>query len=116
MKSNLTLNNYLEINRKSWNDRLERYLKSNFYDVSSFILGKSSLNEIELSLLGHIKCEKVLHLQCHFGQDSISLSRLGADLVGVDLSDQSIVKAKELSIKCATTTQFIYSSIYDLPK
>ena len=116
MKSNQTPINYLEINRESWNKRLETHLDSDFYDVENFINGKSSLNEIELKLLGKLRGKKILHLQCHFGQDSISLSRLGAEVVGVDLSDQSVAKAKELADNCATTTRFICSNIYDLPK
>ncbi len=56
------------------------------------------MNDIELNLLGNVNEKKILHLQCHFGQDTISLSRLGAETVGIDLSDQSIKKAKELSL------------------
>jgi hypothetical protein len=48
--------------------------------------GKSSLNQIETALLGNITGKKILHLQCHFGMDSISLSRMGASVVGVNRS------------------------------
>ena len=116
MKSIQDPKNYLEINRKSWNKRLETHLESDFYDVANFIKGKSSLNEIELNLLGDLTGKKVLHLQCHFGQDSISLSRMGTDVVGIDLSDQSIAKAQELAQKCNTTTRFICCDVYDLPQ
>jgi len=109
------MDNYLKINQKSWNKRLETHLESDFYDLDAFVKGKSSLNSIELDLLGDIKGKRILHLQCHFGQDSISLSRLGAKVTGVDLSDQSIIKGKELAIECNTDTQFICSDVYDLP-
>jgi len=88
--------NYIEINRASWNKRIESHLKSEFYDLEGFLNGKTSLNEIELNLLGDIKGKSILHLQCHFGQDSISLSRLGADVTGIDFSDKAIVSAKKL--------------------
>ncbi len=65
--------NYIEINRQSWNNRTETHLKSEFYDLDNFLKGKSSLNDIELNLLGSIKGKTILHLQCHFGQDTISL-------------------------------------------
>lgn len=107
--------NYKEINRKSWNDRVDSHVKSEFYDVDNFLKGKSSLNSIELDLLGDIKGLKILHLQCHFGQDSISLSRMGAEVTGVDLSDTAIVKAQELASKDSVNTHFICSDIYDLP-
>lgn len=114
MKS-VEVENYLDINKQSWNKRLEAHLTSEFYDVKGFIGGKSSLNSIELELLGNVNGKKILHLQCHFGQDSISLSRLGADVVGIDLSDQSIEKAKELAKETNSSARFICSDVYDLP-
>lgn len=107
--------NYIELNRSSWNNRTETHLKSEFYDVDGFLKGKSSLNEIELNLLGDIKGKKILHLQCHFGQDTISLSRLGAEVTGVDLSDEAIKSAIELAEKASSSAQFICCDIYDLP-
>ena len=86
---------YREINRKSWNNRVDAHFKSDFYNVTAFLKGKSSLNAIELNLLGDIQNKSVLHLQCHFGQDSISLARLGARVTGVDLSDKAIQTAQE---------------------
>ena len=110
------MENYIEINKKSWNGRLQSHLNSDFYDVPSFIDGKSSLNKIELDLLGDIKGKSILHLQCHFGQDTISLSRLGAETVGVDFSDKSIEQAKKLAKTTDSNTRFICSDVYELPK
>jgi 2-polyprenyl-3-methyl-5-hydroxy-6-metoxy-1,4-benzoquinol methylase len=108
-------NNYIEINRQSWNNRTETHLQSEFYDLDNFLKGNTSLNTIELNLLGDVKGKNILHLQCHFGQDSISLSRLGANVTGVDLSDKAIETAKEIANKTNSTTQFICCDIYDLP-
>ena len=107
--------NYLEINKASWNKRTEVHFDSDFYDNESFLKGKTSLNSIELELLGDLKGKSVLHLQCHFGQDTISLSRLGASTVGVDFSDKAIEKANKLNKKEDGNTRFICSDIYDLP-
>lgn len=109
------MENYLDINRKLWNAKVESHLKSDFYFVDEFINGRTSLNSIELELLGNIKDKKILHLQCHFGQDSISLSRSGAKVTGVDLSDEAISAAYNLAKKCETDTQFIVSDVYELP-
>lgn len=109
------MQNYLEINRNLWNAKVDSHLKSDFYFVEEFIQGRTSLNAIELELLGDIKDKKILHLQCHFGQDSIALSRLGAKVTGVDLSDESIKAAAELAEKCGTATQFLRTDIYELP-
>ena len=110
------MEDYLEINKKSWNNRLESHLNSDFYNMPAFLNGKSSLNDIELELLGDIKGKKILHLQCHFGQDTISLARMGAETVGIDLSDESIKKAKELAIMTKSSAQFTNSNVYDLPE
>lgn len=108
--------NYIEINRQSWNNRTETHLKSEFYDLDGFMNGNSSLNDIELSLLGDIKGKSILHLQCHFGQDTISLSRLGAEVTGVDFSDKAIESALQIAKETQSNTKFICCDIYDLPK
>ena len=107
--------NYLEINRKSWNNKTDTHLQSEFYDVKGFLEGKTSLNDIELKLLGDVKGKSILHLQCHFGQDTISLSRLGAETTGVDLSDKAIENAKRLAKETNSNTTFVCCDIYDLP-
>jgi 2-polyprenyl-3-methyl-5-hydroxy-6-metoxy-1,4-benzoquinol methylase len=108
-------NNYIDINRQSWNNRTETHLKSDFYDLDNFLKGKNLLNDIELNLLGDIKGKTILHLQCHFGQDSISLSRLGAIVTGVDLSDKAIESAKQIAKYTNSNATFICCDIYDLP-
>jgi ubiquinone/menaquinone biosynthesis C-methylase UbiE len=107
--------NYIEINRQSWNNRTDAHLKSEFYDLNGFLNGKTSLNEIELNLLGDIKGKTILHLQCHFGQDTISLSRFGADVTGVDLSDKAIESAKQIAMDTNSNVKFVCCDIYDLP-
>jgi ubiquinone/menaquinone biosynthesis C-methylase UbiE len=107
--------NYLEVNRQSWNKKTEAHIKSKFYDLDGFLKGKTSLNEIELNLLGNIKGKTILHLQCHFGQDTISLSRLGAEVTGIDLSDKAIKAAKQIAIDTNSNAKFICCDLYDLP-
>lgn len=110
-----TEENYIEINKNSWNTKTEFHLKSEFYDMENFRKGKSSLNEIEQELLGELKGKKILHLQCHFGQDTISLQKLGANVTGVDLSDKAINYAKEIAKELNAKAEFICCDIYDLP-
>ncbi len=111
-----TAQNYIEINRNSWNNRTDAHLKSDFYDLNGFLNGKNSLNEIELNLLGDLNEKKILHLQCHFGQDTISLNRLGAEVTGVDLSDKAIESAREIAKQTNSNAKFICCDIYDLPQ
>lgn len=106
--------NFFEINKTSWNNKVAFHLKSEMYDVPAFLKGANSLMSIEMELLGDIKNKKILHLQCHFGQDSISLSRMGAKVTGVDFSDVAIEEAKKLALQTQQDTQFICANVYDL--
>jgi SAM-dependent methyltransferase len=108
--------NYKEINKQTWNNKTDVHIASDFYDVEAFLNGKSSLNSIELDLLGDIKGKKILHLQCHFGQDSLSLARLGAKVTGVDLSDRAIEKATAFNTELNLDATFICCDVYDAPK
>lgn len=65
-------NKYFEVNKEGWNKRTQIHKDSAFYDVSSFKAGKSSLNPIELEEVGNVRKKFLLHLQCHFGMDTLS--------------------------------------------
>ncbi|MBZ0179674.1 MAG: class I SAM-dependent methyltransferase [Melioribacteraceae bacterium] len=105
---------YIKINKDSWNRRTEIHFQSDFYNIKKFIDGESSLNEIELNLLGDIKGKNLLHLQCHFGQDTISLNRIGAAATGVDFSETAIEKAKQLASEVKSDAKFVCCDVYDL--
>ncbi len=107
--------NYITVNRQAWNSKTDTHMQSGFYDVEGFLKGKTSLNEIEINLLGNIQGKSILHLQCHFGQDSISLNRLGAEVTGVDLSDVAIDRANKLTKDANAHARFICSDVYALP-
>jgi SAM-dependent methyltransferase len=105
---------YMNKNKDLWNKRTDYHFKSAFYNMDGFLKGDSSLNEIELNLLGDINGKTILHLQCHFGQDTLSLQRMGAQPTGIDFSDNAIKKAKELGLRLGLDTRFICCNIYDL--
>lgn len=105
---------YIIENRKLWNARVPVHFESEFYGMNEFLNGKNSLKQIELDLLGDVKDKSILHLQCHFGQDSLSLSRMGAKVTGMDLSDQAIMKARELNDTLHLDAKFICCDLYDL--
>jgi SAM-dependent methyltransferase len=108
------MNNYIEKNRAGWNSRTEYHVNSDFYNLPAFLKGASSLSDMELAALGDPKGKSVLHLQCHFGMDSISIARMGAEVTGADLSDKAIEKAKELAAQTGSSTQFVCCDLYDL--
>lgn len=110
------MDNYLEKNKNAWNQKAIHHYDSKFYDVAAFIAGKTSLNDIELSILGDVSGLRILHLQCHFGQDSIALSRMGAQVTGVDFSEKAIALANDLARQCNSDATFICSDVYRLPE
>ncbi|MFN3753634.1 class I SAM-dependent methyltransferase [Flavobacterium sp.] len=106
---------YIKLNKATWNDKVDVHIASAFYDMESFLNGKSTLNDIELALLGDVSGKKILHLQCHFGQDTISLSRMGAKATGLDLSDKAIERAREFAKKLNLDVTFVCCDIYEAP-
>ena len=106
---------YIKTNKQTWNNKTAIHIESEFYNNKSFLEGKSTLNSIELLLLGDVKDKKILHLQCHFGQDTMTFSRLGAKATGIDFSDKAIEKARAFSEKLNLDTTFICCDIYDIP-
>jgi len=105
---------YIEKNKESWNKRTPVHYSSNFYDLESFKKGETSLKSMELNALGDVNGKSMLHLQCHFGQDTLSWARMGADITGVDLSDQSIDTAKSLSQEINVDAEFINQDVLEL--
>lgn len=106
---------YLETNKASWNNKVNLHLNSDFYNVEAWKNGQSSLNKIELDLLGNVEGKSILHLQCHFGQDTISLARMGAKTTGIDLSDKAIDVAISLAKEMSADASFVCCDLYDLP-
>ncbi|HRZ31212.1 MAG TPA: class I SAM-dependent methyltransferase, partial [Flavobacterium sp.] len=109
------LPDYININKETWNKKTAVHIASDFYNNEAFLNGKSSLNRFEIDLLGDVSQKKILHLQCHFGQDTLSLARLGAKVTGIDFSDQAIEKAKEYSKQLDLDATFICCDVYDTP-
>jgi SAM-dependent methyltransferase len=104
---------YFEVNRHTWNDKVKVHSKSEMYDLKAFKNGKSSLMAYELSALGNVQGKSLLHLQCHFGQDTLSWSRAGAKCVGVDLSDEGIALAKALNEELQLDAKFVRCNVIE---
>lgn len=110
----MSANNYIETNKKAWNAKTPFHVNSQLYNQAEFLGGKNSLNDIELKILGDVSGKKILHLQCHFGQDTLSLARMGADVTGVDFSEVAINKARETAAELNLAASFVCCNLYDL--
>jgi len=107
---------YFKANKATWNDKVKVHAKSDMYALEDFKEGKTSLMPYELDALGDVYGKSLLHLQCHFGQDTLSWSRLGAKCVGVDLSDEGIKLAKNLNIELNLDAEFVCCNVLDTTK
>ncbi|MFX1282588.1 MAG: class I SAM-dependent methyltransferase [Promethearchaeota archaeon] len=107
---------YIEANRKRWDELADVHYKSEFYNVKEFKKGGISISELEIKEVEDVKGKKLLHLQCHFGKDTLSWARLGAKVTGVDFSSRAIKLAQELSKEIGIEATFIHSDIYNLEK
>lgn len=102
-----------EANRALWNARVPHHLASRMYDVEGFVAGRNSLTALELELLGDVRGQRVLHLQCHFGQDTLSLARLGAEVTGLDISDVALEEARKLAARCGLEALWVLSNVVE---
>jgi SAM-dependent methyltransferase len=111
---------YLSINKALWNTRTAIHINSDFYNHQQFLAeyhtGFSSLKEIELPLLGNLSGLKVIHLQCHFGQDTLSLAQLGAEVTGLDFSADAIAEARKLASTLGVPAQFVEADVCNIPE
>ena len=111
------MNEYLEANRAGWDELVPIHEKAvAYYDAEGFKFTKMSLHSIELEELGDVSGKSLLHLGCHFGQDTLSWATLGAKATGVDFSDKAIGRARYLSRELEIEADFVLSDIYGLPE
>ncbi len=104
---------YFDANKEGWNKRTDIHKTSAFYNLEAFKNGASSLNKIERDEVGDVKGKSLLHLQCHFGMDTMSWAREGAMVTGVDFSDEAITLAKEINDELQLDARFVCCNVYD---
>lgn len=107
---------WFETNRKSWDERVPIHLKSPFYRIEAFKAGESPLYDFEHQELGSVKDCELLHLQCHFGLDTLSWARAGARVTGLDFSEPAIQAAQGLADELALPADFVCGNVYDAPE
>jgi SAM-dependent methyltransferase len=106
-------NQYFEANKNLWNQRTAVHKDSEFYNLAAFKAGENILTPIELNEVGDVKGKSLLHLQCHFGMDTLNFSRMGAKCTGVDLSDDAIKLAQEINDDLKLDAKFVCCNVLD---
>lgn len=103
-------------NRQLWDAWTDLHFASDFYDVDRFREGGLSLPNCDIEAVGNVKGLSLLHLQCHFGMDTLSWARLGARATGIDFSSSAIARARQLAEECSIPARFIEADLYATPK
>lgn len=106
---------HVEANRRLWDTWTGIHTRSDLYRVEAFKTGESSLKHIELGELGSVAGRRMLHLQCHFGLDTLSWARLGAKVTGVDFSPEAIRVARSLAQELGLAAEFHCVELTELP-
>ena len=107
---------FFDANEALWNAKTEVHIKSDFYDMEGFLKGNTSLRKIEIGELPDLTGKSLLHLQCHFGQDTLSLERLGATCTAIDLAPNAIKQARSIRDQLGMKSKFICCNVYDTDK
>ena len=105
---------YFDTNAALWDAKTRIHLKSDFYNQAAFMKGATSLKKIELAGLPDLHGKSLLHSQCHFGQDTLSLQRMGAQCTGIDLSSVAIATATELNKQLGLAARFVQTNVYEI--
>ncbi|HEY0182751.1 MAG TPA: class I SAM-dependent methyltransferase [Rhodopila sp.] len=106
------------LNRANWDERVPLHLASRlYYDQSSLRAGTAQLDPIVSEALGLVAGMRILHLQCHFGMDSLALAQRGAHVTGVDFSAPAIESARSLAAELGLgdRVRFVVSDVYESP-
>jgi 2-polyprenyl-3-methyl-5-hydroxy-6-metoxy-1,4-benzoquinol methylase len=107
-----SLEGFFALNRAGWDRRATAHFESEFYDVDGFLAGETSLREIERAEVQDVAGKRLLHLQCHFGLDTLSWAREGAICTGVDISSVAIDLAGQLARRAGLEAEFVCSDVY----
>ena len=105
------------LNRANWDERVPIHLAAPIYDHAALRAGRATKNAIEEAELGPVDGLRLLHLQCHFGRDSLILAQRGATVVGLDFSPPAIAAARALAAELglADRVRFVEADLYDAP-
>jgi SAM-dependent methyltransferase len=109
----VSLSSRTEVNRAWWDERVPIHVGSAFYNVDGFRAGGSSLRPFEVEEVGDVTGKRLVHLQCHFGLDSLSWARAGASVVGLDFSPPAVEAGNALAQETGLDARFVCANLYD---
>ena len=102
-----------EDNRLSWNAATRAHNSHKGDQAAFFRDGGTTLFPEDIAVLGDVRGKRVVHLQCNSGQDTVSIALLGAEVTGVDISDEAIDFARSLALDSGLEATFVRSDVFD---
>jgi SAM-dependent methyltransferase len=102
-----------ELNQAYWDERVPVHLGSDFYDMEQFRTRRDSLKDFETAEVGDVRGKRLIHLQCHFGRDTLSWAARGARVTGLDFSPPAIAAASRLATELGIDARFLTADVYD---
>ncbi len=106
------MTDWRETNRAMWDERVPVHVASEFYDVEGFLGGASPLRPFELEELGSVEGAELVHLQCHFGLDTLGWARRGAHVTGLDFSLPAVEAARDVAARAGLDAEFVHADVY----
>ena len=106
-------NRWREANRASWDERVPIHVGGDFYGVEAFKAGEEHLRPFEIEEMGDVSGKDLLHLQCHFGKDTLGWARRGARVTGLDFSAPALEAARGLAAEMGLDAEFVQSDVYE---
>jgi SAM-dependent methyltransferase len=108
------VNPFVRKNRDLWDEWADINYRSAFYDVDGFKEKRPPLDDIVRENIGPLAGKRVLHLQCHFGLDTIRIADEADEVIGVDFSPRAITLARELAYEVGSSARFVESDVYSM--
>lgn len=102
--------------REAWNQISEHYQARYQIGTSKIHYGPLCPTEDRLKLLGKVAGKNILELGSGAAQNSIYLSKHGANTTAVDISDSQLTHAKKLAEENGVQVKFIQSDFVDFKK
>ena len=110
------MDEYRVANRANWDDRVTVHWQPDAYDAPGFAADPARITGVvgrDREYVGDVAGLRLLHLQCHFGMDTLSWARLGAHVTGIDFSEKAVAAARRLADESGTPGKFVVSDLYD---
>lgn len=112
------MDKYTRTNLVNWESRVPIHTGEHGYDLQRYLDDPAALSTVvrfDAPALGDLTGQRIVHVQCHIGTDTLSLARLGGDVTGVDFSPSALAAARELAARAGPAVRYVESTVDEIP-